>query len=205
MREDSIEKETVGNESVGQDVMEMVFILDCSGSMYKKESAMIQGFCMLLEEQRKQEKVHPDNIFLVTTALFSDECEILYHEIPVREVPDLTKKNYFVRGNTALYDAMGKVFSSVGEEKRGMAFILTDGVENASVHYSKEKVGNLIEEKQREGWTILFFGTNLEALDFAKDIGIKEKNVIAYTDNCEGIIFSYEHAKNKFSEMVDMM
>ena len=184
---------------------EMVCILDQSGSMYGKEKTMIENYNQMIDHQKTQE-----GEAYITTALFCDFCEVLYSHTTIQQVPEMTGKDYYTTGNTALYDAIGAVFCQVEGilqehkeeyEEKVLVFIMTDGMENASRQFNKIQIQQLIDEKQKTGWKILFFGTNMEVLDLAKDIGVKEQNTIAYTNDLEGISFSYEYAGNIFTEL----
>ena len=90
-----------------QSLMELVFILDRSGSMSGKESDTIGGFNSLIEKQKKEE-----GDALVTVVLFDDQYELLYDRVSLKEIPEMTSKEYFVRGSTALLDSVGKRCSS---------------------------------------------------------------------------------------------
>jgi uncharacterized protein YegL len=184
---------------------ELVCILDRSGSMYGKEADTIGSYNRMLSEQRQI----PGKAY-ITTALFGDDCEMFCCHVPVRYARELTEHEYFVKGNTALFDAVGEVFSLVDEslcdmnpmyEKKVVVFIITDGVENASVRQSASMVRKLIGKKKEEGWKIVFFGTEPEALRQAQDAGILKKDTAMYRADGYGIRRSYERAGQIFTEI----
>ena len=182
---------------------EMVCILDRSGSMYKKRKDTIGNFNQMLEKQKRE----PGEAY-ITTALFSDQCDVLYSHTPIRETEELTEQDYYIGGNTALFDAIGKVFHQTDSllegregdyEEKVLVFIITDGMENASVQYGRQQIKKLIEEKQKKGWVILFFGTDMEMIKLAEDTGIRKENTTCYPDTAEGIRESFLMAGSCFS------
>lgn len=184
---------------------EMVCILDRSGSMYKKRKDTIGSFNQMLEKQKRE----PGEAY-ITTALFSDQCDVLYSHTPIRETEELTEQDYYIGGNTALFDAIGKVFHQTDSllegregdyEEKVLVFIITDGMENASVQYGRQQIKKLIEEKQKKGWVILFFGTDREMIKLAEDTGIRKENTTCYPDTAEGIRESFLMAGSCFSSL----
>ena len=158
-------------------MLELVFILDRSGSMSGKEEDTIGGFNSLVEKQRKEE-----GDAIVTVILFDDQYEVLYDRVPLKDVPVMTSKEYYVRGSTALLDAVGKTINHVkalqdGSEEgsrpgKTLFVIVTDGMENASKEYRQPVVKNLIETRKKDGWDFLFIGANIDSVSEAAKIGI---------------------------------
>lgn len=184
---------------------EMVCILDRSGSMYKKRKDTIGSFNQMLEKQKRE----PGEAY-ITTAFFSDQCDVLYSHTSIRETEELTEQDYYIGGNTALFDAIGKVFHQTDSllegregdyEEKVLVFIITDGMENASVQYGRQQIKKLIEEKQKKGWVILFFGTDMEMIKLAEDTGIRKENTTCYPDTAEGIRESFLMAGSCFSSL----
>lgn len=184
---------------------EMVCILDRSGSMYKKRKDTIGSFNQMLEKQKRE----PGEAY-ITTALFSDQCDVLYSHTPIRETEELAEQDYYIGGNTALFDAIGKVFHQTDSllegregdyEEKVLVFIITDGMENASVQYGRQQIKKLIEEKQKKGWVILFFGTDMEMIKLAEDTGIRKENTTCYPDTAEGIRESFLMVGSCFSSL----
>ena len=165
---------------------ELVFILDRSGSMGGLESDTIGGFNSTLEKQKKAE-----GEARVTTVLFDGEYEVLHDRIPVNEVRPLTDEDYYVRGCTALLDAVGRTIERITraqkaskEEYRAdkvMFVIITDGMENASREYSYHKVKKMIEQVREEnGWEFMFLGANIDAAAEAERLGIDRRRAARY-------------------------
>ncbi len=165
---------------------EIVYILDRSGSMSGLEADTIGGFNSMMDKQRKigEEAV-------VSTVLFDDRCEVLYDRIPIEQVEKLTDKQYYVRGCTALLDAVGEAIHHIGnvhkyarEEDRPektIFVITTDGMENASSGYSYDKVKSLIKSRQKKsGWEFIFIGANIDAYGEAGKLGIKKSRTANY-------------------------
>ena len=186
---------------------ELVFILDRSGSMSGLESDTIGGFNSVLAKQKGE--VGEANI---TTVLFDDKYELLHDRYNLEKVPMITGKEYFVRGSTALLDAIGETIHKMGniqkyaaEDNRAekvMFVIITDGMENASVKYSYDHIKNMIErQKNKYGWEFIFLGANIDAIETAGRFGIKEDRVANYHADAVGTILNY----NVISETVSMM
>ena len=165
---------------------EIVFILDCSGSMSGLEADTIGGFNAMIAKQKKEE-----GEAYVSTVLFDDKSEVLHDRIPMDRVPLMTDEEYYVRGCTALLDAVGgaiwhiaNVHKYAREEDRPektLFVITTDGMENASRHYSYEKVQAMIKKEQEKyGWEFLFIGANIDAIQEAKRFGIREDRAVNY-------------------------
>ena len=180
--------------------MELVFILDRSGSMSGLESDTIGGFNSVLEKQRKDK--NQNGQINVTTALFDNEYELLHNKIPIQMIKPLTEKEYFVRGTTALLDAIGKTISQVkseqnkldAKEKSGKVLfvIITDGMENASKEYNLTTVRRLIEaQNKNEKWEFIFLGANIDAIGTAENLGIKKSRAVQYKSDSIGTQNNY--------------
>ena len=177
---------------------ELVFILDRSGSMSGLEKDTIGGFNSMLEKQRKE----PGDA-VVSTVLFDNETEVIHDRVVIADVPNLTDKEYFVRGCTALLDAAGGAIHHIGNvhkyarkedvPEKTLFIITTDGMENASRHYTYDKVRNMIErQKERYGWEFLFLGANIDAAAEAKRFGIDESMAANYHCDEVGTVLNYE-------------
>ena len=160
--------------------MDVVFLLDRSGSMGGMEDDTIGGYNSYLNEQRKK------NVN-VTTVLFDDRYEILYQRENIKNVHDLTKNEYYVRGCTALLDAVGKTISLMDREKtKKVIFIITtDGLENASKEYNKEQIKKLIES--HKNWEFMYIGANIDSYGEGASIGIKKTNISNYSKSKTGV------------------
>lgn len=159
------------------ELTELVFILDRSGSMCGLESDTIGGFNGMIERQKKDgEKVN------VTTILFDDKVEIIHDRFSIQEIQPLTGKEYYVRGCTALLDAVGQAINKIDnvqkhlpEEHRAgkvLFVIITDGLENSSEEFSYNDIREMIEAKKKCGWEFLFLCANIDAGREAENIGI---------------------------------
>ncbi|MBR4278823.1 MAG: VWA domain-containing protein [Clostridia bacterium] len=176
---------------------ELVFILDRSGSMSGLESDTIGGFNSMIEKQKKQE-----GDCVVSTILFDNESEVLHDRIKVCDVPRMTDSDYTVRGCTALIDAIGgavKHISNVHKYARAedvpehtMFIITTDGMENASRFYDANKVKEMIERQKAKGWEFLFLGANIDAVETASRFGIGEDRAVNYHSDKRGTKLNYE-------------
>ena len=186
---------------------ELVFILDRSGSMAGLESDTIGGFNGML---KKQQKVSGEAV--VTTVLFDDRYELLHDRIPIDGISMMTEEEYYVRGCTALYDAIGltiekiqKVQEKTKEElcaEKVIFVITTDGCENASRHYNEQAIKKMIDaQKEKSGWEFIFLGANMDAVKEAARFGITEDRAVTYENDEEGIQLNYEVIAETLCEM----
>ncbi len=177
---------------------EIVFILDRSGSMSGLEADTIGGFNSLIAKQKKEE-----GQAIVSTVLFDDRSEVLHDRVPLESIKTMTDRDYFVRGCTALLDAIGGAIHHIGnvhkyarEEDRPektLFIITTDGMENSSRHYTYPKVKAMVErQKSRYGWEFLFLGANIDALEVAGHFGINKDYAANYHCDEEGTALNYE-------------
>lgn len=177
---------------------ELVFILDRSGSMSGLEKDTIGGFNSMLEKQRKE----PGDA-VVSTVLFDNEVEVVHDRVAITEVPNITDREYFVRGCTALLDAVGGAIHHIGNvhkyarkediPEKTLFIITTDGMENASHRYTYNKVRRMIErQKERYGWEFLFLGANIDASAEAGRFGIDESMAANYHCDEAGTALNYE-------------
>ena len=177
---------------------ELVFILDRSGSMRGLEADTIGGFNSLLEKQKKEE-----GEAYVSVILFDDRTEVLYDRADIQKVEPMTDRQYFVRGCTALLDAVGgavrhiyNVHKYAREEdvpEKTLFIITTDGLENASRNYSYSRVRKMIEDvKEKDNWEFLFLGANIDAVSEAGKFGIKANRAVTFENDRCGTRINYE-------------
>ena len=173
-------------------VTELVFILDRSGSMSGLEKDTIGGFNSMIEKQKKE-----DGLCYVSTLLFDDKCEVLHDRVKLGDVPVMTEDDYYVRGSTALLDALGGAIKHIGNihkyarsediPEKTLFVITTDGMENASRKYTSERVKQMIERQQKKyGWEFIFIGANIDAVTTAKSYGIAPERAVNYTADSRG-------------------
>ena len=181
-----------------ENLTELIFILDKSGSMGGLESDTIGGFNSLIAKQQKEE-----GEALVSTVLFSDQSVVLHDRKPIRKVKKLTDKDYFVGGCTALLDAVGEAIKHIGnvqkyarEEDRPaktLFVITTDGLENASRKHDLAGVKRMIErQKEKYNWEFLFLGANIDAIEVAGSMGIRADRAVNYQADSEGTALNFE-------------
>lgn len=177
---------------------ELVFILDRSGSMSGLEADTIGGFNAMIRKQQKGE-----GEVIVSTVLFDDEVQIIHDRVNIKKIELLNDNQYFVRGCTALLDAVGGAIHHIGnvhkyarEEDRPektLFIITTDGMENASRKYTYEKVKALVErQKKRFGWEFLFLGANIDAIEVAGRFGIQPTRAVNYENDSNGTQLNYQ-------------
>lgn len=181
-----------------KNLTEIVFILDRSGSMAGLEGDTIGGFNAMIEKQKDE----PGEAY-VSTVLFDNVSEVIHDRINIQKIEPLTRNQYYVRGSTALLDAVGSAIHHIGnvhkyareEDRPGKTLfvITTDGMENASGKYSYEKVRAMIErQKEKFGWEFIFLGANIDAAREAARFGITEDCAANYHADHKGTAVIYE-------------
>ena len=181
-----------------QNLTELVFILDRSGSMSGLESDTIGGFNSMIAQQKRE-----DGECFVSTVLFDSESEVLHDRVKLADVPAMTDRDYTVRGCTALLDAIGGAIRHIGNihkyaraedvPAKTMFVITTDGMENASRRYTHDKIKAMIErQKEKYGWEFLFLGANIDAVSVANTIGIAADRAVDYHADAKGTALNYE-------------
>ena len=179
-------------------ITELVFILDRSGSMAGLESDTVGGFNSLIEKQKKEA-----GECYVSTVLFDNESEVLHDRIKLCDIPKMTEEDYTVRGCTALVDAIGGAIHHIGNvhkyarpedvPERTMFVITTDGLENASRRYTADEVKRMIEKrKESDGWEFLFIGANIDAVETAARYGIAKDRAVNYNADGKGTKILYQ-------------
>jgi uncharacterized protein YegL len=172
---------------------DIIFILDRSGSMSGIESDTIGGFNSFIQKHKKNKKAK------VTTVLFDDQYEVLYERKDIADVKKLTSKEYYVRGCTALMDAIGKTINSLSKkikDNKVLFVITTDGLENASREYTKDKISKLI--KKHSNWEFIYIGANIDSYAEASSIGIKATNTANYSKSRRGVNTLFTSVGNAF-------
>ena len=174
-----------------KNLTELVFILDRSGSMSGLEADTIGGFNAMLEKQ----KAEPGEAY-ISTVLFDNESVVLHDRLSLDKVPLMTRKDYWVRGCTALLDAVGGAIHHIGNvhkyarpedvPERTLFVITTDGMENASRTYSYDRVKEMIRQRKEQGWEFLFLGANIDAAREAARFGIDQDHSADYLADSQG-------------------
>ena len=179
-------------------ITELVFILDRSGSMSGLEQDTIGGFNAMIEKQKKQ-----NGKCYVSTILFDDTSEVLHDRVNLTEIKKMTEEDYYVRGCTALIDAIGGAIHHIGNIHKyarpedvpahTMFVITTDGMENASRRYDSDTVKKMIDrQKKKYGWEFLFIGANIDAVETAARFGIEKDRAVNYHADKKGTKVLYE-------------
>ena len=181
-----------------KNLTEIVFILDRSGSMAGLEGDTIGGFNSMIEKQ-KQEAGEA----FVSTVLFDHVSQVIHDRVDIQKIQPMTHDEYYVRGSTALLDAVGRAIHHIGnvhkyarEEDRPektLFVITTDGMENASREYTYEKLKAMIRRQQEKyGWEFLFLGANIDAAREAARFGIGADRAANYHADSQGTGVIYE-------------
>lgn len=171
---------------------ELIFILDRSGSMSGLESDTIGGFNAMLEKQKKEA-----GECRITTVLFDSQYELLHDRVDIDKVQPITEKDYFVRGSTALLDAMGKTMHKIErvqqcEPSRVLMVIITDGEENSSREYLLETIKMKVKFLKEKSWEFIFLGANMDAVTTAGHMGIDPHHAVDYVADSEGTELNFK-------------
>ncbi|MBR4541026.1 MAG: VWA domain-containing protein [Lachnospiraceae bacterium] len=177
---------------------EIVFILDRSGSMGGLERDTIGGYNSMLERQKKEE-----GEAVLSTVLFDDKIEVLHDRKNLYDVKPITNSDYYVRGCTALLDAVGGTIHHIGNVHKNMPadqrpektlfIITTDGMENASKEYTYSKVKKLVEEKKKKyHWEFVFLGANIDAVEVAGRFGVAKNRAVRYECDSAGTELNFK-------------
>lgn len=186
-------------KKTNNNITELVFILDRSGSMSGLEADTIGGFNSMLNEQKKK-----GGKCYVSTVLFDGVSEVLHDRLDIEKVPAMTDSDYVVRGCTALMDALGGAIHHIGNIHKyarredvpdnTIFFIITDGMENASRMYSSRRVKQMVEhQKSKYGWEFMFIGANIDAVETAAQYGISKDRAVNYHADKAGTDVVYEN------------
>ena len=178
-------------------ITELVFILDRSGSMAGFEADTIGGFNSTIEKQKKQ-----DGKVYVSTVLFDNVSEVIHDRVDISEVKPMMDEDYEVRGCTALLDTVGGAIHHIGNvhkyarpedvPEHTIFIITTDGLENASHNYSRSRVREMIKRQtEKYGWEFIFLAANIDAEETAENIGIRRERAVNYTQDEEGVKATY--------------
>ena len=199
-----VDEKTKGTDKQDVDTksIDLVVILDKSGSMYNLRSDTIGGFNSLLAEQRKK-----DVPIKVSVGMFNQALESKYDRVELSEIKDMTEKDYLPQGTTALLDAVGNTLSALrgreevnAEGNKVLVVIITDGLENASKEWKKPDVKKLISDLQEEkGYEFVFLGADIDAVSVAQGIGIKSENSMKFQKSSAGVRANF----TAVSRMVD--
>ena len=185
---------------------ELIFILDRSGSMGGLESDTIGGFNATISDQKKI-----DGETRVTTILFDNFFEVLHDRINLQDIAPLTEQDYFVRGSTALYDAVAlgirkianvqKQTRKEGRADKVIMVITTDGYENASRDTNAAMLHKMIDDCKKDGWEFLFLGADIDAQAAAGSIGIESNRAANFVKDSQGVQVQYDSLNVAISAM----
>ena len=185
----------------------IVFIADRSGSMFSVRDDAIGGFNSFIEDQRKVEGEAD-----ITLVLFDDQYEVPYSNVDIKEVALLNEDTYQPRGSTALLDAIGTTIVNVGDELKDLSedqrpdkvivCIITDGEENSSKEYTKDKIKEMVEHQQEKyNWEFIFLGANMDAISEGMSFGIRAQSCSNYVNDSKGIHVAYASVSNSVRAM----
>ena len=192
-------------------ITELYFVLDRSGSMSGLVRSTIDGFNEMLEKQKKGAQ---GDLF-VSTVLFGDTSEVLHSHVPVARMRPLTEREYVIDGCTALLDALGDAIehavrhqrhAPVARRAQNVVFVvITDGYENASQRFTRERVRALVEKETRDyGWEFLYLGANIDSFAAAGELGIHRSRTSNFVADAAGARLNFEGVAEAVSDVRSM-
>lgn len=199
---------------MNKNLVELVFILDASGSMQPLTTDTVGGVNGILAEQRSEGRE-----VLVSTVLFNTRRTVLHDRLPIAEVAPITEREYRAQGGTALLDAVGETLADItriqhhirpeDRPARTLVVIMTDGQENASRLYEYNGIKAMIGERERAGWEFMFLGANIDAAEAAASIGIARRRAAQWQASPEGVVYACRiidrAARSESREALDAM
>jgi hypothetical protein len=181
-----------GGQPENRSVVDVVVILDRSGSMAAIRSEMQAALDAFIDEQRK-EQAGGNGSVLLTMVLFDDDYEVAYEALPPERCPRTTLEP---RGTTALLDALGRSITaargrSLEADRRPdkvVVCVITDGLENASTEWSLDQVQKLIKEARDQwGWELVYLGANQDAIHTAAKLGVAQHAAMTYAPSAAAV------------------
>ncbi|MBR3198447.1 MAG: VWA domain-containing protein [Bacilli bacterium] len=178
--------------------LDVIFILDKSGSMSGSEESTISSFNEYLEKEKKNKfKTR------ITTILFSDDYSYLHKGLDISKVKPLTSEDYYVGGCTALYDAIGNSINYIDrcDTDKVMFIIITDGYENASKEFNNEKIKKMI--KNHSNYEFIYIGADIDSYSAGASIGIRKDNISNYKKDKKGTGLLFKGVADYASSMME--
>lgn len=186
---------------MANNITELVFVIDASGSMCHLREDTVGGVNGILQEQRNDKK--DDNV-LVNLVTFNYGTKTVYDRVELKKVTPFTANDYRPSGGTALYDATCETIKKISDihkyirkedvPQKTLFVIITDGMENSSTKYSGRDVKQMIDEKKKIGWEFLFLGANIDTEETAQKIGVDASHAMSWMADdrsmrfmCEGV------------------
>lgn len=168
--------------------MNIIIILDRSGSMASIKSDIEGGFNTFITDQLKTAK---KKTRLTLVQFDNNVIETVYERRLLADVPNLVLEP---RGMTPLLDAVGSTIAKSREthSKKTLVVIITDGEENASHEYTKATVKTIIEDARKEGWEFIYLGANVDAFAEAGQLGIAAFATTSYTADSAGVKAAFQ-------------
>ena len=198
---DATSAETSSEDDTSVLPVHLYMLLDRSGSMSGWEQDVIGGFNTFIKEQQKEK-----DDCSVTLVQFDgqDPYEIILDAQELETVTELGPDVYRPRGNTPLLDALGRLIKnaekSEGNQREDvLVWVFTDGHENASREYSYDQIKNLVQEKEKAGWTFMFMGAGIDSYAAGRSLGFSDDNVSNFMKSAEGIDAAYLQSARSLS------
>ncbi len=182
-------------DKINSSKVEILMIIDKSGSMYSMTDDTIGGFNSMIQKFKDKKFTAR-----VSTVFFNNEMKLIHDRQDLDTVKEITTKEYQAEGTTALLDAVGKSVTKLAgypdlkesKDTQVIVVIITDGMENSSKEYQKSTIKTMIDDRQKDGWKFVFLGANIDAAHEASTLGINPENAVKYKNTGKGVRANYE-------------
>ena len=182
-RKAAVRKPQAKKQAASKGVTFVSLVLDETGSMADCRGATVSGF----NEYIKTLKTRKDPVKFTLTLFNTNKTEIRHRCVPLEMVRELNNLNYIPDACTNLYDAVAAAIramegdiASVSPKPAVLCVIMTDGQENSSKEYDYDKIRDLIQEKEKDGWNFVYLGANQDAWAVGTSLGIAAHNTMSY-------------------------
>ena len=191
-------------------VLEIVFVIDRSGSMHGSEGDIIGGFNAMIQEQREKEQKA-----FVSTVLFSDHSKVLYDRVRLEEVKRMTSDDYRTSGSTALLDAVGDAMKHIMNvhkyarkedvPAKTLFVVMTDGEENSSSKYNNKQIKEMVRKQKEEAhWEFIFVGADIDAFASAESVGIEENRVVRFSKDEDRFVDCFQAVGSVMARLAEV-
>ena len=186
---------------------DITVVLDRSGSMSSIRGDTIGGFNAFLKDQQGE-----SGAARLTLVQFDNQYEVVHDNLPLAEVPELTETTFVPRASTALLDALGRTINSTGARlaslpeadrpKNVIFVVITDGLENASTEFTREKVFEMVSHQtEKYAWDFVYLGANQDAIAVGQSLGVRAGSSLSYTASAVGTSNTYDNASLHVKEL----
>jgi hypothetical protein len=166
--------------------LEIIIIVDRSGSMHNIKNDMIGAINSVIEDQKKYSLSNINNNARFTLVLFSDRYEIILDSVPMKDVNFITEDQYLTRGSTALYETLVKIIIRYEKKTNVVMVIVTDGKDNtSSPMYTQDISSFYIEDRKKLNWKFIYLSSDVATVSQGHSMGFQtsDSSLVRCTSN----------------------